>query len=74
MEIWNMVGRLPPDTQKLRDFRNNACFKFHKAGCRPCKHVKELRKASANNLIINSEYKDPQEVEAHVDNSYDSEN
>lgn len=36
MEIGNMEKRRAQnDAQRLADFRNNGCFKCHKAGCRP---------------------------------------
>lgn len=51
MEIGNVENRAGGgrrfEGQKLKDYRNNACFTCHKVGCRPWKHQ---RRASANNF------------------------
>lgn len=68
MEIGAMEGCPPPDAEKIRDILNNACFTYHKSGCRPWKQGKEPLKYSANNPLINSAFKDPQQRESKDDN------
>lgn len=51
MEIGNFENRgrgRKLDGQRLKDYRNNACFTCHKVGCRPWKHPKGA--AATNNF------------------------
>ena len=69
MEIRNMEKRRRQnDAQRLADFRNNACFKCHKAGLQPWKHTE--KKPVANNVAIST----PPSEQTTEEHSSDSEN
>lgn len=53
MEIGNLERRRGSDTQRQEDMRNNACFKCHKAGCRPWKHAQ--KQPVANNVTAETD-------------------
>lgn len=79
MEIGNVEGRQrrrPMDKQRLADLRNNACFKWHKPGCRLRKHRKNPRNVPANNMNVlrNEQEKKDEYEEFHFLIDSDSEN
>lgn len=68
MEIGNVQaggggGNRRNSAQRQEDLRNNACFRWHVAGCRPWKHEKK-----AGPVITNLEI-DAKESEEHSSNS-----